>query len=77
MNQLLISVFCEECNTYPPIPKTILPLSIIPNELNFPPIPNMKCPNRQNMPVKMRIIRAPYLSIRIPPIRGTMILGKA
>ena len=77
MNQLLINVFCEECKTYPPIPKTTLPKSIIPNELNFPPIPKMKCPTRQNIPVKMRIIRAPYLSIKIPPIRGTIMFGKA
>lgn len=77
LNQLLMSVFWEACSTSPPIPKITLPTNISPKAFLSPPSPKTKCPAKQNPAVMMSTILAPYLSMRIPPRRGMITLGKA
>jgi hypothetical protein len=77
LNQLLMSVFCEACSTSPPIPKTTLPIIMTAKVFSYPPKPQISCPSTQNMADTIRAIRAPYLSMTMPPRRGTMMLGKA
>lgn len=42
-----------------------------------PPKPNMAWPKTQRVDVKIITILGPLLSISIPPISGTIMLGKA
>jgi len=54
-----------------------LPINITPKIFLYPPKPKIKCPTTQNIDVKIRAIRAPYLSIIMPPINGMMMFGNA
>lgn len=76
LNHLLIKVFWEACKTYPPIPKIALPTSIIENMFLKPPMAKTVCPMTQINAVRTMTILGPFLSIKIPPKRGMMILGK-
>lgn len=46
------------------------------NKFLNPPIPNMNCPTTQIVAVRTNTKRGPLVSINIPPINGTTILGR-
>ncbi len=69
-------VLWEPCKTYPPIPNIPLPMSMTQKIDYNPPQEQISCPITQKIQVAIKITLAPSLSIRGPPIRGMITLGK-
>ena len=75
LNHLLIKVFWEACKTSPPIPKIALPANITGKMFLKPPMEKTVCPITQIKAVSIITILGPFLSIKIPPKSGIIMLG--